>query len=65
MHFDATLEVIEPVGNEVFLNLRFGSIALVARVPPQSLPAPGAMVRVAFDSSNLHAFDAADGRRIA
>ncbi len=65
VHFDATLEVIEPVGNEIFLNLRFGSIALVARVPPQLLPAPGATLRLAFDPSNLHAFDAADGRRIA
>ncbi|HEX5951777.1 MAG TPA: sn-glycerol-3-phosphate ABC transporter ATP-binding protein UgpC [Rhodanobacteraceae bacterium] len=63
--FDATLEVVEPVGNEVFLNLRFGGIALVARVPPRSLPAPGAKLRMAFDPSRLHAFDAADGHRIA
>ncbi|CAM5617330.1 sn-glycerol-3-phosphate ABC transporter ATP-binding protein UgpC OS=Rhodanobacter lindaniclasticus OX=75310 GN=ugpC PE=4 SV=1 [Rhodanobacter lindaniclasticus] len=28
------LEVIEPVGNEVFLNLRFGALALVSRIPP-------------------------------
>ena len=63
--FDATLEVIEPVGNEVFLNLRFGAAALVARVPPQKLPAPGETLRMAFDPSRLHAFDAADGRRIA
>jgi len=65
VHVDATLEVVEPVGNEVFLNLRFGSIALVARVPPQSLPRPGTTLRMAFDPSNLHAFDAADGHRIA
>ena len=63
--FDATLEVIEPVGNEVFLNLRFGGVALVARVQPQALPAPGATLRMAFDPSRLHAFDAAGGRRIA
>ena len=62
--FDAILEVIEPVGNEVFLNLRFGGSALVARVPPQSLPAPGATLRMAFDPSRLHAFDAANGQRI-
>ncbi|HKZ10616.1 MAG TPA: sn-glycerol-3-phosphate ABC transporter ATP-binding protein UgpC [Rhodanobacteraceae bacterium] len=65
VQFDATLEVIEPVGNEVFLNLRFGSIALVARVPPQPLPAAGATLRMAFDPSKLHAFSAADGQRIA
>jgi multiple sugar transport system ATP-binding protein len=64
VHFEAALEVIEPVGNEVFLNLRFGGSALVARVPPQSLPAPGATLRMAFDPSRLHAFDAANGQRI-
>jgi multiple sugar transport system ATP-binding protein len=64
VQFDATLEVVEPVGNEVFLNLRFGGIALVARVPPRSLPAPGAKLRMAFDPSRLHAFDADDGQRI-
>ena len=62
--FDATLEVVEPVGNEVFLNLRFGKAALVARVSPQTLPAPGATLRMQFDPNRLHAFDATDGRRI-
>ncbi len=62
--FDAVLEVIEPIGNEVFLNLRFGGIALVARVPPQQLPAPGTTLRLQFDPAHLHVFDAIDGRRI-
>ncbi|HEY9110624.1 MAG TPA: sn-glycerol-3-phosphate ABC transporter ATP-binding protein UgpC [Rhodanobacteraceae bacterium] len=65
VRFDATLEVIEPVGNEVFLNLRFAGVALVARVPPQTLPGPGETLSMAFDPSRLHVFDAADGRRIA
>ena len=63
--FEATLEVVEPVGNEMFLNLRWGSLELVARVPPQNLPAPGEVLRMGFDPSRLHAFDATDGRRIA
>jgi multiple sugar transport system ATP-binding protein len=62
--FDATLEVVEPVGNEVFLNLRFGAVELVARVSPQALPAPGTTLRVQFDPARLHVFDAADGHRI-
>jgi len=62
--FDATLEVVEPVGNEVFLNMRFGGVELVARVQPQVLPAPGATLRMTFDPSRLHAFDAETGRRI-
>ncbi|HET7611266.1 MAG TPA: sn-glycerol-3-phosphate ABC transporter ATP-binding protein UgpC [Rhodanobacteraceae bacterium] len=64
VQFEATLEVVEPVGNEVFLNLRHGDGALVARIPPRALPAPGARVRLQFDPSRLHAFDAASGARI-
>ncbi|MEO6968235.1 MAG: sn-glycerol-3-phosphate ABC transporter ATP-binding protein UgpC [Rhodanobacteraceae bacterium] len=60
----AQLEVIEPVGNEVFLNLRFGKSELVARVPPQSLPSPGCDVDLSFTPRNLHAFDAGSGIRI-
>ncbi|MER3546665.1 MAG: sn-glycerol-3-phosphate ABC transporter ATP-binding protein UgpC, partial [Rhodanobacteraceae bacterium] len=61
----AQLEVVEPVGNEAFLNLRFGSNELVARVPPQTLPAHGAQVSLSFDPRNLHAFDPQSTRRIA
>jgi multiple sugar transport system ATP-binding protein len=64
VQFDATLEVIEPVGNEIFLNLRFGDAALVARVAPRTLPEPGARTRMQFDPSRLHAFDAVSGARI-
>ncbi len=60
----ATLEVVEPVGNEVFLNLRFGSNEIVARVPPQSLPAHGAQVTLSFDPQHLHAFDPRTTRRV-
>jgi multiple sugar transport system ATP-binding protein len=62
--FDAVLEVIEPVGNEVFLNLRFAGSTLVARVPPQALPAQGTTLRMAFDPAQLHVFDAGDGHRV-
>ena len=62
--FDATLEVTEPVGNEVFLNLRFGKAELVARVAPQLLPVPGSTLRLQFDPARLHVFDAASGARI-
>jgi multiple sugar transport system ATP-binding protein len=63
--FDALLEVIEPVGNEVFLNLRYGNTELVARIPPQVLPAPGGMMNLHFASRRLHAFDPESGERIA
>ena len=60
----ARLEVVEPVGNEMFLNLRFGSTDLVARVPPQALPAHGAELSLSFAPEQLHAFDPQTSRRI-
>ena len=62
--FTAQLEVIEPVGNEVFLNLRLGVQALVSRVAPRDLPAPGTEVPLGLTAGHLHLFDAASGRRI-
>ena len=60
----ADLELVEPVGNEIFLNLRCGSDALVARVPPQDLAPSGTTIELAFDPARLHLFDAASGRRL-
>jgi multiple sugar transport system ATP-binding protein len=59
-----TLELIEPVGNEIFLYGKAGTNALVARVPPQPLPGPGETVDVEFHTENLHFFDPETGRRI-
>ena len=60
----ARLEVVEPVGNEVFLNLRFGDQVLVARVPPRPLPEPGSLVALGLSHPYLHLFDGASGARI-
>ncbi|MCL7713727.1 ABC transporter ATP-binding protein [Stenotrophomonas mori] len=62
--FAATLESVEPVGNEVFVNLRLGSRPLVMRLPPRDLPAPGATLPVAVDGAALHFFDSASGQRL-
>ncbi len=60
----AQLEVVEPVGNEVFLNLRFGTNEIVARVPSQSFPPHGADVALSFPPQDLHAFDPQTGQRV-
>jgi multiple sugar transport system ATP-binding protein len=60
----AVLELIEPVGNEAFVNARAGTLELVLRAPPHSLPAPGAAVTLSFAPERLHIFDARTGRRL-
>jgi multiple sugar transport system ATP-binding protein len=61
----ARLELLEPVGNEIFLNLRYGGQALVSRVSPRPLASPGSTVALGFAPQQLHFFDAATGTRIA
>jgi multiple sugar transport system ATP-binding protein len=61
---NAKLEVIEPVGNETFLNLRYGSQALVARTPPRTLPELGSTLHFDFAWERLHFFDPQHGLRI-
>jgi multiple sugar transport system ATP-binding protein len=60
----AQLEVIEPVGNEIFLNLRSGDNELFVRTPPQALPERGSVVALGFAPAALHFFDAQTEQRI-
>jgi len=60
----AQLEVLEPVGNETFLNLRCGELVLISRVAPDALPEPGNLVPLGLAHRHLHLFDATDGARI-
>jgi len=60
----ARLEVIEPVGNEVFLNLDCAGTALVARTPPGALPECGSVIALGYATAALHFFDAQTQARI-
>ncbi len=52
-----SLDVLEPMGNEIFLHARSHGHRLLARVAPQALPEPGSTITVAFDLTKLHFFD--------
>jgi multiple sugar transport system ATP-binding protein len=60
----AQLEVIEPVGNEIFLNLRAGGTELVVRTPPRELAECGSTIVLDYAPAALHFFDAKTGKRI-
>lgn len=57
------VETVEPVGSEVFVNLRLGSTALVARLPPDEIPCEGAPLSLALRTDRLHFFDPVSGQR--
>ncbi len=60
-----TLDLVEPIGNEVFVYASVGENHVVARVAPQELPQIGSPIDLTFDLSHAHFFDAASGARLS
>jgi multiple sugar transport system ATP-binding protein len=56
--FDSTVEVVEPLGNEILVDVRAGNHALVARVDPATRVKVHETLRLALDPERLHFFDA-------
>ena len=63
--FDTQVEVVEPVGNEVFANLRLGPHPLVARFGPETLPEPGGTLPLRVSPGRVHFFDRDSGQRLS
>ena len=59
-----TLDLLEPVGNEVFIYASAGDNQIVARVAPQELPPIGAPIALHFDPAQVRFFDTESGTRI-
>jgi len=51
-----SVEVVELMGNEVYLYLRYGDAHLTSRVPPTNTR-PGDDIKVAFNMNKMHLFD--------
>ena len=58
------LELVEPVGNEMFVYARAGLHQIVARVAPRELPEVGSPITLGFDRNKLHYFDVKSGLRL-
>jgi multiple sugar transport system ATP-binding protein len=59
--FATTVDVVEPLGNEILLNFRAGGVAMVARVDPAVRVKMRDNIRLALDPQRLHFFDAGSG----
>ena len=55
--FDAGVEVVEPLGSEILLDVRVGDAPVVAKVDPGMRVAAHDKVRLAFDPMRVHFFD--------
>ena len=53
----ASVEVVEPMGSEVYLHLKVGQHALVARVGPHNRPEVNQDLDLVFDMGKAHFFD--------
>ena len=56
--FDAVVEVVEPLGSEILLDVRVGRGTIVARVDPTVRVKIHETVRLAVNADRLHFFDA-------
>ncbi|MDZ7391763.1 MAG: sn-glycerol-3-phosphate ABC transporter ATP-binding protein UgpC [candidate division KSB1 bacterium] len=59
------VEVVEPMGNEIFLYLSCGPNSMVARIPARREPAVGERMDVVFDMSKVHFFDKSTEEAVA
>jgi multiple sugar transport system ATP-binding protein len=54
---EVNLEVVEPMGNEIFLYFPIDGIQFTARIPAREMPQPGTKRLLFFDTDKLHFFD--------
>jgi len=54
---EAVVEVVEPLGNEILIDVKVGPNPMVARVPPTSRLRMHERVRLSLDPERLHFFD--------
>lgn len=55
--YEATLEVCEPMGNEIFLYFMIGKVQFTSRIPARFPLLPGTKKNLAFDLEKIHLFD--------
>ena len=62
--FDAKVEVVEPIGHEIYLDVMVGTFEIIARVSPDNPVKVGQTIKLAASLDKLHAFDPQTERAI-
>ena len=62
--FDTTVDVVEPLGNEILVNFRAGGAPMVSRVDPAVRVKAHDKIRLALDPQRVHFFDDKSGAAI-
>lgn len=58
------VDVVEPVGNEIFVYLKMNNVSLCMRMPPKKLYKSGDNIPISMDWSDVHFFHAQTGLKI-
>jgi ABC-type sugar transport system ATPase subunit len=61
---DATVDVVEYLGDELIVHLQAGDVAVVAKLPVEQRLASGSQVHLALPVDRLHLFDAESGQAL-
>jgi multiple sugar transport system ATP-binding protein len=61
---ESTVTTVEPLGAEFLLSFTLGAQELMAKIAGRALPNVGDALRLAFNMSHAHVFDAATGRSL-
>jgi multiple sugar transport system ATP-binding protein len=62
--FESKLEVVEPMGNEIFLYFKIDDVQLTARIPAREKPQAYSVHSLYIDTEKLHFFDNSDDKAI-
>ena len=62
--FEATVQLLEPIGSDTFVELAAGPATIVARVDPDLPVELGQLVRAEMAPASVHLFDRETGERI-
>jgi len=62
---EVSVDLVEPLGNEVIVHSRLADNSLVFRLPPQHTPESGAKLQVLVELDAMHLFDAETEQRLS
>jgi multiple sugar transport system ATP-binding protein len=63
-NFSATVEVVEPLGSEIFLHFNTGKNTLVAKVDSHNQAKPNQVIELVINLNKIHLFNLETGQTI-
>lgn len=62
--FSATVEIVEPLGSEIYLHFNTGKNIMVAKVDSNNKSKPNQIIELVFDLKKIHLFELESGKTI-